>query len=838
MAVSAERLDAVVSDALARGPAERAAFLDAACGDDGALRAEAETLLRLDGATTEFLEGSAIADAVSGLATCSPVALVGEVLDGYRLDALIGSGGMGDVYRAWDVTLERDVAVKVLPRSGFDTPADVAQARAEAVAASRLSHPNIVTVHAVGATDALDFIAMEFVPGATLRARLASLDGPMPVDEALRIALALADALTAAQAAGTVHRDLKPENVMLTPDGRVKVLDFGIAGREAAAIVGPISGTRGYMAPEQVHGRQAQAASDQFALGVMLYEMLARRLPYVGSDEAERSADAPPPTPLRRLNRHVPASFAAVVHRCLALDPGERFPGAADLLAALQAVDLTPRWSRRRLLAGLGAAAAVAGVTMWAAWPPPRRRVMAVLPLRAADGDAESDVLGRGLTATLIERLALMPALSLLPRSLVANFADDTRDARAVAREFGADLVIDGTVRRHGERLVVRAELRDVAAGTLLWSGSYDRPASELLAIEAEIATAIVDDGVGERLDADIRRRLARVPTTDGAAYALYLRAVDLCQHEDEASYLEARDLLREALTRDPRFAAGHAQMATTYAVMAVDGMERPTEAWPESSRHVRAALETDPDLSDAHAAAAALEFFFNWNWEAAEAEWRRALRFGAGELHTDFYSSRALQRWALGRHGDALALVRDARRLDPVTPMYTIREADLWLRGGDAAAAARLYETVLQRRPDDPRALFGLADALHAQRRLDDAVRMRRRAHLAAGDMDVVAPAPDDDAATEWARMETANATAQLAALDARLAVGLYASPLDVARQHARLGRPDAAAGWFERSVADRVPGLTMLDVDTAWNGMRTDSRFLALRARVGLTG
>ncbi|MGD9902492.1 MAG: protein kinase [Vicinamibacterales bacterium] len=821
------RVEPILLEALQLEPGARAAFLDRVCGSDEALRREAESLLALDPAAAAFLERPAIEAAARALHDeATTASLVGRVLGDYRVEAVIGRGGMGEVYRAYDRQLMRAVAVKVLgpapPTGGDRTPA-----LAEAQASSRLAHPNIVTVYGVGEADGLAFIVMELVRGRTLRERLAA--GPLPLVETMALALQLADALAAAHDEGVVHRDLKPENVMITAGGHLKVLDFGIAGRSDGAAGGWHGGTAGYMAPEQVSGEPALPASDQFSFGVILHEMLTGQPP-------GGLAAAPP--------YELPPALADVLRRCLAAAPADRFATTADLVTALRMVPLPVARgvTRRRLLQGAfvaTAAAATAGV-VWGVGPwAGRRRVVAVLPFANQSADGDADHLAEGLTATLIERLGVMPSLTVLPRSLVFNFrgAAATRAASELGRELGADVVLAGTIGRRGTMLDVAARLDEVGSGRTLWAATFVRPATELLVVEEEIAQAIVDQGVRLRLSADQRRRLLRRTTTDPVAYEQYLRAVHLCQQETEDAYLEARELLDDALARDPRFGAGHVQLATTYAVMAVDGMERPTDAWPESSRHVRLALAGDPDLADAYACTAAQEFFFNWNWDAAEDAWRLAMRFGGGEVHPDLYTARALQRAALGRMDEALTFVRRARQVDPVTPMFAIREADLLLRAGDPGAAALSYRRVLAGQPDEPRALAGLAAACVDLGRLDEAVALRRRLHGLAGDADALAGGPAATATAELRRLDRAGADAELRILAIRERGGDYVSPLDVARQYARLGDHDAAARRFDAALADRAPGLAMLDLDPAWEGMRSDPRFLAVRRRVGLT-
>ncbi len=808
------RAERLVARALTFDAAMRETWVAEACAGDAPLAREVRVLLRLTEAAPEFLTGTALVDLAGARAgDFAPEALVGQRVGPYRVDALVGSGGMGDVYRVHHEALERVEALKIVTADG-----DGARVLAEARAASALNHPNVVTTFAVGEAEGWRYIAMEWVEGETLRARLTR--GPINPVVAAPLAVQIADALAAAHRAGVVHRDLKPENVIVTPAGRIKVLDFGIAARTGDTTrVG--GGTDAYMAPEQASGLQAGPAADQYAFGVLLREMLTGAHPW---------RDAATALPDRDVD--------AIVVRCLAPAPQDRFATTDTLVAVCR------RWeaqlaagpvTRRRLLQGLGAAAA-AGLAGWVWWPPPTPPRIAVLPFRNGSGDAASDYLASGLPATLIERLAAFPSLDVLPRSLMANFADASVTPAALGRQLGADLVLTGTVTASAGTLAVTTDLVDVGDSRTIHSGTYVEPSTALLVLEERLAQTIVERTIGTRFSRPRERRAAHPGTADAVAYDLYLRAVHECEQESEEGYVEARDLLRQALARDVHFGPGHVQMAATFVLMALDGYERPTEAWPQSSRHVRLAIEANPDAADAHASAAAQDFFFTWDWDAAEASWRRAGRFDGADLHPDLLAARALQRAALGRYDEALALARSARHLDPVSPMFGVREADLlvYLRRHDEAIAT--YETVLDTAPADARALFGLSDALRAAGRAAEAVEARHRAHRRLRDLDGADEGVVDDAEQELRRLDRLSADAELAALRARAVEGRYVSPLDAARQYARRGDTDAAARQFAAALADRSPGLTMLDVDHAWDGMRADPRFQDLRTRVGL--
>jgi tetratricopeptide (TPR) repeat protein len=425
--------------------------------------------------------------------------------------------------------------------------------------------------------------------------------------------------------------------------------------------------------------------------------------------------------------------------------------------------------------------------------------------------------------------------VSVKPRSAVANFRGKRIDPREAGRRLAAEAVVSGTVVQRSGRLHITAELVDVSSGARLWSSSYDRPAGDVLGAQNEIATAIFDEGLHLRLTSEDRQQL-RTPTKDPAAYELYLRAIHLWERETEADYVAARGILHQALARDPTFALASVALATTYSVMAVDGYEKPASAWSNVTRLVRQALDWDADLPDAHAEAASALFYFQWDWAGAEQEWNRALQSRGGGFVPDFLTARALQRWALGRPDEALALARKARELDPLSPAFILKEADFLLYLDQLDSAARLYEGVIGTHQGDPRAYFGFAEVRRAQGRFDDAIDSLRLALNEAGDDSLGNLLATARGVEGYRRIERSIAQKELDALSDRLADGAYTSPLDFARAFARLGERERAFGYFASAFEDRSAGLVFLNVDRAWDSVRDDPRFRSAVRRVGL--
>ena len=808
------------------------------------LRRELEALLRQDSGARDFLEGTALeATAVSLMLDHQPLA-PGQRVGGYEIVALIGAGGMGEVYCARDLRLERDVALKVVQRDTAGDDTGNSRFEAEARAASALAHPGIVTIFAVGEEGDIAYIAMELVHGDTLGARMAG--EATSLADALDFAVQIADALAVAHDAGIVHRDLKPDNVMVTPDGRIKVLDFGIAKRAGAgrSDADPIRGTAGYMAPEQANGEPTDHRTDQFAFGAMLYELVAHRRAFPGDTLADtlEAVNSTRPTPVGALNPEVPPVLRALIDRCLEKSPKDRFQSTRDLSVELKHVrarwlsDEQRRRARRRLwwLTSAAAVTAIAGASAWRlGHAGPRARAMAVLPFENADVNPAIDYVCEGLTETLLRRLSFIPGLEVRASSAVFNFRQAGRDARDAGRRLGADTVLTGAVSAGGGRVRVTARLLDVGAGTILWSDHYDRPAGEAQAMTHDIARAIVTEGIRQPLNRDASQLMDRPATDNSDAYDLYLRALYLHRREGEDNLLGARTLLQQAVALDPGFALAQVSLASTFTVMAVDGFERPTDAWPASNRCVRRALELDAGLAEAHAEQASSWFFFDHDWTAAESAWKRAITARSTPTLPDMLSGSALKLWALGRTPEALALIRRARQLDPLTPRFAIQEADVLLNGGRAADAVASYEAVIASHPGEAAALFGLAEACHDVGQIGRAVAARLRGYDVLGDAPPRVSGTDEAA---YRALDRLAAEADLAALSQRAANGGYVSPLDSARAHARLGNRPAAFRDLDAAFEELAPGLVFLRVDRAWRAVRDDARFRTAVAAVGL--
>jgi eukaryotic-like serine/threonine-protein kinase len=502
----------------------------------------------------------------------------GDQLGPYKIQALLGVGGMGEVYRGRDTRLGRDVALKVISQKLVGDQSSRRRFEQEARAASALNHPAIVTIYDVGEAGDVSWIAMEWVEGRTLRQVLT--EGPLPIRDAWSMARQVADGLAAAHTKGIVHRDLKPENVMLTSDGRAKILDFGLARRNvvealeetadaetiatpmAGTFAGAILGTVGYMSPEQASGRPADFRADQFSFGLLIYELLAGRRAFDRPSAVETLAavireDA---VPLASIRSGISSALHGVIGRCLAKLPDDRFHSTRELVTALEKLDpespdagvaadrptavepaVQPRATLRtglRSRTGLAIAApifsVIAAIALWTQFgaSAPAIQSLAVLPFENAGNDPDVEYLGDGLTESLITHLSRVPSLKVMARGTVMRFKGEA-DPQAAARQLGVGAVVTGTVVRRGDQVIINAELIDSSTGERLWGQTYDRPFADLLRVQDSIVSEI-SDGLRLRLTGTEKQRLGGSGTENVKAYELYLRSRFLMAHDTE----------------------------------------------------------------------------------------------------------------------------------------------------------------------------------------------------------------------------------------------------------------------------------------------------------------
>jgi TolB-like protein/Flp pilus assembly protein TadD len=783
---------------------------------------------------------------------------IGARLGSYEVVAAIGAGGMGEVYRAHDTKLDRDVALKILPPGALSDETARARLVKEAQLAASLNHAAVCTIYDVGDSDGRVYVAMELIAGRRLSDVIPK--GGLPLDEVLRYALDIADALAHAHDRGIVHRDLKGANVLVTPEGHAKVLDFGLAMRlpktvedatrsvETLDSRDSVAGTLVYMSPEALRGEMADVRTDIWSYGVLLYEMLSGQRPFDGSSGVDVTSAIVRDRPAR-LPASVPAGLAAIVDQCLQKDRGRRYANGGELRAAISAVrasaDAAVRSSGRGwwwgVAAALAAAAVVAVVVSRGGLQRPfpaasvsgRVESLAVLPLEDLSGNPADGYLADGLTEELIDRLSRIKGLTVTSRTSVMAFKRSRKSVAEMARQLGVQAVVEGTIARSGDRMRVTARLVDAVTDRSLWSERYDRASADILTIQAEVA-ASVGEAIRINITPQERRRLSAPASTNSQAYDLYLRGRF---HEGRESPEEIRqtiDYFERAVEADPGFAAAHAELARAYGQRLFYVSRDEPSLQERAFVEVQRALAIDADLDAAHLAQGLL-LWQSWNQfphERAIAEYRRtlALNPNSDEAHHQL----GLVYLHIGLLDDAMREVHEAMRLNPANTLAHFREGVVFLYQARYADALNVFrQTPEGFQP--PLVAFQSADALFHLGRKDDA-----RATLDA----YLRTHPEDTGGMNNAMLAVLAADRRDFSLMSSLISKaqekgkgfghFHHTAFTIARAYALAGQAPEAVGWLEQAAADGYPCYPVFAQDSALDPIRRDvalQRFLSVQ-------
>ena len=844
-----QQIKAVLHEAIEMAPEQRSVFLERACADDPILRNEVESLLASnDAARNTFLQSPPLAPRSLAKGT-----RIGE----YEIVLLIGSGGMGEVYKAHDLRLGRDVAVKVLPALLVFDPERLRRFEQEARAAAALNHPNILAVYQLGLFEGMPYLVSELLEGMTLREHIRS--GALPLRKTIDYGMQIARGLAAAHEKGIVHRDLKPENIFVTKDGRVKILDFGLAklitpewqeaGPSDQTQAGTVIGTVGYMSPEQVRGLAVDYRTDIFSYGTIFYEMVTGKRAFPGDTTADTMSAVlkEDPPPLTQLVANFPPGLERVVFRCLEKSPEQRFHSASDLAFALDALSgisganqLTPppgfasprgklsmRWFWLALVMA-ALAFTVAGFRRFRQVTPPGNQIrsIAVLPLDNLSGDPGQDYFVEGMSDELTTQLANIGALRVVSRTSAMRYKQSNKSLPEIARELQVDAVIEGSVLRSGGSVRITTQLVQASSDKQLWARSYQRELKDVLRLQSELAHDIAEE-IKVKITPQEQQRLASSRTVDPPAYEAYLKGRYHWNKGTEEGYREAMKDFQQAIALDPNYAPAYAGLADYY--WATDELA-PKDAMPRAKENVLKALTLDAGLAEGHETLAIIKFYGDWDWPGAESEFRKALTLNPSyaEGHRMF----AVYLSELGRADEALQEIRSAEALDPLSLPTTVT-------AGWVLFYARQFDQAIQQ----------CSNVVEMDASLAQAHDCLGYAYLALGDYPK-AIAECKEAANQYsldplrqaglARAyalagESKKAREILDELEGRSRTQ-YVPPYVLAMLHAALGEKDQAFALLNRGYQEQDPYLVRLRVDEVVDPLRSDPRFAELVARIGL--
>ena len=827
----------------------------------------------------------------------------GVRLGRYKVRSPLGAGGMGEVYLAEDTELERTVALKVLPADVSSDKERMQRFIREAKATSALNHPNILTIFEIGHVDSTPYIATEFIEGDTLRRHLS--DQRMKLSDVLNVAIQTADALSAAHEAYIVHRDIKPENVMLRRrDSIVKVLDFGLAKlieREATPVdreaptrktlfkteEGVVMGTVLYMSPEQARGRDVDARTDIWSLGVVIYEMVAGCLPFEGATQGEVLAsilNEKEPLPLARFARKVPAELERIVEKALRKDREERYQTSKDMLLDLrslkqrlqfeaelersnppeaksdaasirdreQAAAIAPatrsnkapqtvpdmetpatgirRHKRSMVIALTALAIAAAGIIylFYFAKPASAMDSIAILPLVNASNDPNTEYLSDGITESIISNLSQLPQLRVMARSTVFRFKGQTVDAQEVGHKLGVRAVMVGRLLQQGDQLSIRVELVSVADGTQLWGAEYDRKLSDALMVEREISREI-SERLKLRLTGEDQKRLTARDTGDAEAYQFYLRGRYFWNRRTSGGLKKALEQFQQAVDKDPTYALAYVGLADCYAVLEQYAGTPASETIPKARAAAQRALQIDNSLAEAHASLGFINMFA-WQFAEADKEFKRGI-----DLNPNYPTARqwyGIYLRAMGRADEAMAESQRARQLDPLSPIISVQVCNLYMLKGEFDSAIEECKKVLDLDPNFPRAHDLLGWAYLKQGRQQEALAEMQKAVEASG------RASQELGYLGYGYAATGNPAGAMSILrELEERYGKRESPgMFLAAVYAGLGDKDQAFAWLERDFQSRSGALVYITYFPVYDTLRDDPRYADLLRRMGL--
>lgn len=776
----------------------------------------------------------------------------GKRLGPYELLAPVGAGGMGEVYRARDTRLNRDVAIKVLPEHLAGDADARARFEREAKAVAALSHPNILVLHDFGSEDGISWAVTELLEGETLRARLDR--GALPWRKTAEIGAAIAEGLAAAHARGITHRDIKPANIFLTADGRVKILDFGLASqtthltpddKTASQVVSDssISGTVGYMSPEQLRGESAGAASDIFSLGCVLYEMVTGRRAFGGPSATDTMAAIlrEDPPAVADSGKASSPELDRVIERCLAKSPAQRFQSAGDLAFALRslssgsnsATEQKPmqapvRASRGWILWAAGAAAlvilAAAGIYYW------QHRgenidSVAVLPFVNASGSADADWLSDGITESLINSLSGVSNVKVMSHSAVFRYKGKDVDPHTVGRDLGVRAVLTGRITQRADSLSVSAELVNAADNSQIWGDVYNRKVIDAMAVQQDIASQIAGK-LRARLTSADKAKMRQGETGNPEAYQLYLKGRYYAEKFDPENVQKGLEYFQQAIALDPKYALAYDGMSYYYQI--VEDLYLPvSESMPKADQAARKALEIDETIPESHVQLGGDLTMYDFDWAGAEREFKRAI-----ELNPDYAPAHEYYSWLLmsvGRKDEAMAEIRRAEALDPTSVEIASFPA-WWLyfahRYDEAASE---YGKCLDLDPAYMPCITVLGQTREQQRRFDEAIAAETKA-MQAG----VTPWPLGARARSYAlsghRAEAQRDLDQLLAIQKEKHLGTF----PIGTVYAALGDKNRALDYLEKAFAEHAFYLDYIKSDPQLDSLRSEPRFQAIVKRM----
>ncbi len=791
----------------------------------------------------------------------SEARFVGQTLGHYRIAKMIGAGGMGEVYSAHDEHLDREVAIKVLPPGALSDESLRKRFHQEAMALSKLNHPNIATIHDFDTQKGVDFLVMEYIPGINLNEKLAQ--GPLSENEVVALGTQLAEGLCAAHEQGVIHRDLKPGNLRLTIDNRLKILDFGLAKlrlspatavTESLSQMHPLIGTLPYMAPEQLLGGAVDARTDIHAAGSVLYEMATGKRPFGEQEYLQLITtilhhSPPPPS---GVNPRVSADLGKIIEKCLEKEPDKRYQSAKDLAIDLQRLQsgvlsgarplstVISQWSMKARLGLFVLAFFIAALLAFAldaggfrskllsrAAAQPQIHSLAVLPLNNLSGDPQQDYFADGMTEALITQLSKIGALRVISRTSAMQYKGAHKTVPQIAKELNVDAIVEGSVMRSGRRVQITAQLIQASTDQHIWAESYERDLGDVLKLQSDVAQAIAQQ-VRAQVTAEQKARFGSARAVNPEAYQAFLTAASF----DASTYQglkKAQSYLELAIEKDPGFTDAYVSLASRYIDLGQFRWLSPRDAYPPAKQLLQKALALDEKNCNARITLSWLSWRYDWDWPTADRELSHAIELCPNDAAA--YRERAYHLGWRGRAAEASAEMAKARELDPLDPWSLQAEEVMHYHLRNYKALIDVGQQHVASNPNLWTAHYFLGVGYEGSDQLREAVaEYQRAAELSQGNEDPIAGLAH--AYTAAGKRGEAQKVLRKWLTEAKTS---YVSPYMIATIYSGLGEKNKAFEYLEKAYQERSSDLSyFLRADLRLDSLRSDPRFENLLQRM----